>query len=58
MSAVSSDGAGPSRGLDLRFMTDGLGETEMAVLYDPDAPDGAWIRAPRSEFLEGVERCR
>jgi hypothetical protein len=55
---MSADGAESSRGLDLKFMTDGLGETEMAVLYDPDAPEGAWIRAPRTAFLEGVERYR
>jgi hypothetical protein len=52
------DGTEPGGGLDLKFMTDGLGETEMAVLYDPDAPDLAWIRAPRQDFIEGVERCR
>jgi hypothetical protein len=57
-SADSADSAGSGRGLDLRFMTDGLGETEMAVLYDPDAPESAWIRAPRKVFLEGVERYR
>jgi len=55
---MSADGVESSRGPDLKFMTDGLGETEMAVLYDPDDPESAWIRAPRSEFLEGVERCR
>ena len=55
---MSADGARSSRGLDLKFMTDGLGETEMAVLYDPDDPESAWIRAPRSVFLEGVESYR
>jgi hypothetical protein len=58
MSADSADSAESGRGLDLKFMTDGLGETEMAVLYDPDAPESAWIRAPREVFLEGVERYR
>lgn len=58
MPRVSADSAGSGRGLDLTFMTDGVGETEMAVLYDPDAPESAWIRAPRSAFLEGVERYR
>ncbi|MFC6939404.1 hypothetical protein ACFQE8_05425 [Salinirubellus sp. GCM10025818] len=55
---MSADGAGSTRGLDLKFMTDGLGETEMAVMYDPDAPESAWIRAPRKAFLEGVESYR
>ena len=55
---MSADGARSSHGLDLRFMTDGLGETEMAVLYDPDDPEAAWIRAPRRAFLEGVESYR
>ncbi|MEF8842072.1 MAG: hypothetical protein V5A62_10675 [Haloarculaceae archaeon] len=55
---MSADGAESSRGLDLKFMTDGLGETEMAVLYDPEDPESAWIRAPRNAFLEGVERYR
>lgn len=52
------DRAEAERGLDLKFMTDGLGETEMAVLYDPDAPETAWIRAPRWVFIEGIERFR
>ena len=55
---MSADGAESSRGLDLKFMTDGLGETEMAVMYDPDTPESAWIRAPREVFLEGVESYR
>jgi hypothetical protein len=55
---MSADGAESERGLDLKFMTDGLGETEMAVMYDPDAPESAWIRGPRRVFLEGVERYR
>ena len=55
---MSADGAESGYGPDLRFMTDGLGETEMAVLYDPDTPESAWIRAPRSAFLEAAERYR
>jgi hypothetical protein len=55
---MSADSVESGHGLELRFMTDGLGETEMAVLYDPDAPESAWIRAPRSAFLEGVQRYR
>lgn len=55
---MSADGTGSTRGLDLNFMTDGIGETEMAVLYDPDDPESAWIRAPRTVFLEGVESYR
>lgn len=55
---TEADGTEAGRGLDLRFMTDGLGETEMAVLYDPASPETAWIRAPRRLFVEGVERYR
>ena len=55
---MSADGAESGRGPNLKFMTDGLGETEMAVLYDPDDPESAWIRAPREVFVEGVERYR
>jgi hypothetical protein len=58
MSSMSADGAESSHSPDLKFMTDGLGETEMAVLYDPENPESAWIRAPRNAFLEGVERYR
>ena len=55
---TEADGTEAGRGLDLRFMTDGLGESEMAVLYDPASPETAWIRAPRRLFVEGIERYR